>query len=156
MEKENPISAFNEWYSSLPPDHQEEIALLSGAYMPGVQITLTPNSGAQEAFVAYIAAHKDNTLKAIGMAIALHHIIDHAVTALHTTSIDTEFQQENLREVKRRLDELHGERYSESMGKLIQTRPFKAAGWKRTSESWSIFKNDHFNEPRYKEFLSRG
>lgn len=156
MEKENPIAAFNEWYSSLPPDHREEIALLCGAYMPGVQITLAPNSGAQEMFLAYVAAHTSNTLKAIGMAIALNHIIDHAVAALHTTSIDTELQQENLREVKWKLSELHGKKYGESMDELIQTRPFNAAGWKRTSESWSKFKKEHFNEPRYMEFLSRG
>lgn len=156
MEPENPIAAFAEWYSLLPPDHREEIALVSGAYIPGVQITLQPNSGVQEEFVAYLAAHARSTLKAIGMAIMLHHIIDHAVSALHTTTIDTESQQENLRELKRRLSEVHGDEHNESIDKIIKTRPFNAAGWKRTSESWLKFKSVHFNESRYKEFLSRG
>jgi hypothetical protein len=152
----NPLVAFEDWLTSLPPKHKEEILLLTAVYFPGVDILPIPDSDADAKFMEYIKAQSVCPMKSIGTSIALDQIIEFVVMKDRGKKEDVQRQAENLAFLQERMRVELGENAAEKIEKMRREHPFRAAQWGNTVASWQEFRNAHFNVASYEATMRDG
>ena len=101
----NPIEAFIDWYKSIPPAHQEEIASHMAMYFPGFDCEPIPGSYVREKFLRYISQQQLIPMKAIGTSIALDSIIGFSIMNIYDRKDLVSYQAENLKKLQQRAQE---------------------------------------------------
>lgn len=144
----SPLAKFKNWYLSLPPGHQSEIASIAGIYcagFEGIDYRMAPDDMPFE-FIKIIDALDSDYHKSAGVSISLRAFFDHFIYRRRSN-------KEGWKENEAIMKTLASEHQCDNFERMGNEMEFRGKQWVSTCEKWKEFRDKELSDEQIEDFI---